>query len=182
MNYGFDPVFVHNAPQERLIADIALDERSPFDRPTVTGAEIIDHYRLKASLGQGLGCVATDVTGSSGYQNIPQIFVPPSGSLCRGDRAHLDRLGLSVQRARDRYFLSSELLRRLLVAQRVDFLAVIENIQRAVRLDARSGALGIGRSHSHSRMVGGSAHTVGNGARELSTALCGNRRSNYKKA
>ena len=75
------------------------------------------------------------------------------GSFCHGNRVHLDRLGLGVQRAYDSDFLSREFLWRPLVAQRVDVLAVIQNVQSAMDIDAGHGALGVRRPHLHSGVI-----------------------------
>src|SRR5260370_10811028 len=89
----------------------------------------------------------------------------------RGNGLHLDGLGLGVERAYDGDFLSRKLLRRLLVAQRVDVFAVIEHVRAAMVADAGPDALGVGRSHSHSRMIGPGALVVRNGSGEGRLAL-----------
>ena len=63
-------------------------------------------------------------------------------------------------------FCSANFVRRLLVAQRVGRLAVIENIGGIVRPDAGDGALGVGRSHAPRGVTGLRAHIVGDDADE----------------
>ena len=107
---------------------------------------------------------------------------PIHGSFCRGNRVHLDRPGLGVQRACDRHLLCRELFRRLLVAQRVDVLAVVQDVRGVVRPDAGNGALGVGRPHSHLGMTGSGAHVVRDGAGERLLALgCGQRGARHAR-
>ncbi len=93
----------------------------------------------------------------------------------------MDRLGLSVQRAYDRHLFCRELFRRLLVAQSVDVLAVIQNVRGAMRENAGNGALGVRRSHLHVGMIGFGAHTVGNDAGERLLPRGRGQRGNYEK-
>jgi len=126
-----------------------------------------------SSLGR-CGAVRTGwVAGRWGRTAVHRRSRKAFGSLCRGDRVYLDRLGLGVQRAGDRHFLSREFFRRLLVAQGVDVLTVIENVLGVVREDAGDGALGVVRSHSHMGVIGVAAHAIGDGAGEGLLALCG---------
>jgi hypothetical protein len=92
--------------------------------------------------------------------------------LVRGYRVHLDRPGPAVQRASDPYLFPRELFQRLLVAKCVGIPSVIQDIQGTMRVDTGNGALGVCRSHTHSRMIGFPAHAIRNGARERLPALC----------
>src|SRR5437870_1695416 len=99
---------------------------------------------------------ATDIVTKSRRERSPKEPLPASYSrfssvmvllgnlvyrggmelLCRSYRLDLDGFCFRVEGACDGYLLSSELFRRLLIAQRVGFLLVIKNIQSAVRADA----------------------------------------------
>ena len=91
--------------------------------------------------------------------------IQPRSSFCRCNRVQLDRPGLGVQRACDVHFPSREFLRRLLVAQRIKILAVIQTVHGAVDIDAGNRALGVRRPHSHMGMIC-DAHVVRNDAGE----------------
>src|SRR5690348_12706404 len=75
---------------------------------------------------------------------VKDAEVCATGSFCFHQRFHLNRFRLSVWRSCDRHSLSREFLRRLLVAELVGFLAVIQNVGGAVRFDTSDGALPIG--------------------------------------
>lgn len=70
--------------------------------------------------------------------------------LCLGDCVHLNRFRLGVQRARDHYLFSGELLGVLLIAQVVGVLAVKEDIGGAMCVHTGDRALRVVGSHTHS--------------------------------
>ncbi len=62
--------------------------------------------------------------------------------------------------------------RRLLIAQFIDILAVIQHVRGAVDDDAGNGAVGVGRSHLHVRMIAVGALAIRNRAGERLRVLC----------
>jgi hypothetical protein len=96
-------------------------------------------------------------------------------------RVHLDCLGLGVQCAYYLYFFTDEFFRRPLVAQRVEFNAVIQTVQRAMGVDAGHGALGIRRPHSHLGVICFRAIIVRNHTIERLLARSCGQRCNYEK-
>jgi hypothetical protein len=98
------------------------------------------------------------------------------GSLCFCYRIHLNRLSPGIERTADGHFLPSKLFRLLLIAQRISFLAVIENVGSPVRADAGENAFRVGRPHAHSRMIGSGTLVVGDGAGKRLLALGGQQR------
>jgi cytochrome c biogenesis protein CcmG/thiol:disulfide interchange protein DsbE len=99
----------------------------------------------------------------------------------RSYRFDLDGFGFGVQSAGDGHLFRGEFFRGLLIAQRVDVLAIIENVLRAVRIDAGKSTLGIRRSHFHAGMIGRGTHIVRNGASELLPGRWRGQRCNCEK-
>jgi len=87
------------------------------------------------------------------------------------DRLHLDRVRLSIQRANDAHLLAGEWLRRPLVTQHVDVLAVEQDVRGAVGRHAGLRACGVRRTHSHGRVARLGALAVGDGAGKRPSAL-----------
>src|SRR5476651_812218 len=110
---------------------------------------------------------AVEFHGAGFWHRIRSTRDPPgrnrNGNLLRGgDRVHRDRLRLFVQRSYDRHLLGGELRRRLLVAQRVGVLAVVQGVFSAHAFYAFDHAFRV-VAHLHGLVVG-IAHAVGDGA------------------
>lgn len=58
-----------------------------------------------------------------------------------------------------------------MIAQGIGVGAVIQDKEGAVCVDARDGALGIRRSHTHLGVAGSGAHAIGNGAGKCAPGL-----------
>src|SRR5262249_56164581 len=56
--------------EEGLMGDMANDQRSPFHRPIVAGAQIVEHTRFVAGRRKSLTGVAPNVTGSAGDEDF----------------------------------------------------------------------------------------------------------------
>ena len=64
-----DLVLLEDAPDQRAVSKVALDQRAPFDRPLVAVDQVVEHDRLKPGLGHALGGVATDVASTAHYED-----------------------------------------------------------------------------------------------------------------
>jgi len=69
MDDGLDPERLQRFRNSRAVGDISRDQRTPFHRPAVAGAEIVEHDRRVAGSGQRLAGMAADITGAAGDQN-----------------------------------------------------------------------------------------------------------------
>src|SRR5581483_5395602 len=107
---------------------------------------------------------------------------PPGVCLLGGaDRVDLDRLCFSVERSRNNHLLPSEPFGRLLIAERMNFLAIVENVERAVRQYAGDRAFCVRRPHPHTGVVRRGAHAVGDRTRELLFVRSGYQRRDRKE-
>src|SRR5215831_8423384 len=92
--------------------------------------------------------------------------------LCRHDRVDFDGVGLRIQRAGDSDLLGGEFRRRLLIAQNIGHLAVIQDILPAHSLDALGDAFRV-RTHVHGLVIGFAAHVVRDDASKCLLVACG---------
>jgi hypothetical protein len=78
MHDGRWPDVAHHRPEALAVADIALDQRPPFDEFAVTRREIVVDDRLEAGPGERLAAVATDIAGAAGHEDAGHSAMGPS--------------------------------------------------------------------------------------------------------
>ena len=64
-----DLVLAHRGPHRVRIAVVGLDQRPPFDRVGMAGAQVVQGHRPIARLRQGLAGMGPDIAGAAQDQN-----------------------------------------------------------------------------------------------------------------
>src|SRR5262249_25664197 len=70
MKDGLHGMFADRAPQQRAVAQVADNQRSPAYGPFEARAESVVGNRSDSCLGERFACMTADVSGSPGHKNV----------------------------------------------------------------------------------------------------------------
>ena len=79
MQHRRDAMAPHRGGERAMVADVAFDQRPPFDEVAMPGRQIVERHRHQSGRAQRLAGLAADIAGTADNENrilIVQCLAP----------------------------------------------------------------------------------------------------------